>query len=96
MYLKSANNVFGSDSVAVSPLKKDGKNYTYLYHKTYTLKQIRWKAVDNDDQRCDQRETAVGYTSKCITKFLEMTIGCSMGLQGSDGGLEMSVSSYFV
>ena len=95
MYLKSLNNVFGSDSVTVSALKKeDDKNYTY--QKSYTLKQKHWKAIDHGDQRCDQRETAVGYTSKCITKFLEMTIGCSMGLQGSDGGLEMSVSSYFV
>ena len=88
MYLMSTNNVFGSDALTLSrPGQGDGSiNYTYA--KTYKLKQIHWKAIDHEDQRCDEENTE-GYTSKCITEFLETTIGCNMNLQGSKLGLEM-------
>ena len=88
MYLMSLNNVFGSDEVSLSNPSLGDSSGNYIYSKTYKLQQVHRKALDHEDHRCDVRKTE-GYTSKCITTFLETTIGCTMNLIGSDLNVEV-------
>ena len=94
MYLPQYEKTFGSAFLTIE-LQNHGfniqdENNTYSYSQNYLLKRTHWKALDNDEQRCDQENNA-GSTTKCITKYLEDEIGCSMGLLGSNLTLKRSV-----
>ena len=84
MYLPHYERAFGSDFLKVSlPSNEERKkDREYMYSQSYWLRRTHWKALDNEQQRCDQNDAA-GNTTKCITEYLEQKIGCSLGLLGS-------------
>ena len=84
MYLPHYERAFGSDFLKVSlPSNEERKkDREYMYSQSYRLRRTHWKALDNEQQRCDQNDAA-GNTTKCITEYLERKIGCSMDLQDS-------------
>lgn len=57
------------------------------YYQSYTLTRTRWKTLNTATQRCDEGKSAAN-TTKCITRYLERTIGCSLGLHGTDPGVK--------
>ena len=67
-------------------LKKETLNETGLY-QYYELERTYWKALDTPEKRCDMKNTA--FPTKCITNYLEKTIGCSMGLVESNPNVQM-------
>ena len=87
MYLPQYEKTFGSAFLTLDipnhGFNIQDTNNSYYYGQNYLLERTHWKALDNEEQRCDQKSNA-GSTTRCITKYLEEEIGCSMGLQGSN------------
>ena len=79
MYFPKVDEIFGS-KVFYSPMAEGSP--------TYKIKRIRWKALDTPGKRCTSQDTEAN-TTKCITAYMENTIGCSMGLAGSDRQIPM-------
>ena len=49
------------------------------------IRRTHVKALNTDEKRCDESISMSNpNTGKCVTKYLEDTIGCSMGLSGSN------------
>ena len=87
VYIPNTSNVYGSDYITIEkPEAEDGKHYSQYW--SYPLNRVHWKAVDQDYQRCDDKQT-IGATSKCLAGFLEGRIGCSMHLQGTNPQFEV-------
>ena len=87
MYLPQYEKAFGSAYITIEPpnhgFNKYDTNYSYTYSQKYLLKRTHWKAQDSEEQRCDEKNNARS-TTKCITKYMESEIGCSMGLMGTN------------
>ena len=86
MYLPNYEKTFGSSFLKItlphSTWQRERKGSSrFVYSKDYLIKKTYLKALDKDQQRCDQDNT-MWNTTKCITRFLEQEIGCSMGLVG--------------
>ena len=80
------DNIFGShtydldwDPETVSIKTIYGPRISFRQH--FELGRIRSKTIDTPDTRCDSENKA--NTTECIAKYLEDSIGCSMGLAGS-------------
>ena len=89
MYFPKTDEIYGSEFIFVRRDKPKNnatdievKNYEYKITKTH------WKALDTSDKRCDDSFSDAN-TTQCITRYLEHTVGCSMGLSGSDKQLAM-------
>ena len=84
MYLPNYENTFGSSFLKIilphGTEERKGSS-KFLYSQNYLIRKTYLKALDKDQQRCDSGNT-VENTTKCITRFLEREIGCSMGLLG--------------
>ena len=88
MYFPKPDNIFGSDYMILDIaeiIQKENLNETGLY-QYFELQRTFWKSLDTPEKKCDMKNK--GLTTKCITNFLEQTIGCSMGLAESDPGVE--------
>lgn len=87
MYLPQYEKSFGSEFLTITVPNHgyniQDTNLSFSYGQDYLLKRTHWKALDNEQQRCDQEDNAKS-TTKCITEYLEEVAGCSMGLQGSN------------
>ena len=79
--------------------KKDGTFGSFFFHKnihdnsrmytqSYRLERTHVKLLRTQNQECDDDENSVPNTTMCITRYLEKTAGCSMGMQGGDPHLE--------
>ena len=82
MYLPNYENTFGSSflKITLPPFERKGSSDFRLF-QDYHIRKTHLKALDKDEQRCDIGNT-VENTTKCITRFLEQEVGCSMGLLG--------------
>ena len=94
MYLPNPTKLFGSEYLTMDlPYGSDsGEAGKYLYFRQdFRLSQIRWKAVDQESLRCEDKPekhpTQNGTVTDCIVSYLESEVGCSMGLQGHQQGL---------
>ena len=88
MHFPKPDNIFGSDYVIVDIrdiLLEEKLNDTGLY-QYFELERTFWKSLDTPEKRCDMKNTV--NTTKCMTNFLEQTIGCSMGLAEGNPDLE--------
>ena len=84
MYFPRPDKIFGSDYIILDIaeiIQKETLNETGLY-QYFELERTFWKSLNTTEKRCDMGNTA--HTTKCITNFLEQTIGCSMGLAESN------------
>ena len=84
IYLPNYEKAFGSEflKLKLPHYSQRKKSTLYRYSQDYLLKRMHLKALDKEQQRCDQDDSA-GNTTKCITEYLEQKIGCSMDLQDS-------------
>ena len=58
---------------------------TFTGYMPLQLKRTRVKSMNTDAKRCDESIAMSNpNTGECVTKYLEDTIGCSMGLSGSN------------
>ena len=76
MIFHKVDEIFGSKRINVDK----GHNYK--------IKRTRWKALDSPVKRCTD-QGAKANTTQCVTNYIENTIGCSMGLSGSDPQIPM-------
>ena len=49
----------------------------------YNLERIHWKTLNTESERCDESESEPN-TTICITRYIEQSVGCSMGYHGTD------------
>lgn len=59
---------------------KQGNNYW----QPFAITRTQWKTLDRPDKRCDVDNQSEANTTMCITRYIERTTGCSIGLSGSD------------
>lgn len=83
MFLPNPTKLFGSEFHLFGlPEKKLTNQY---YRQKFKLTQTHWKALNTDNQRCDDEHLSTDdniAVTECIIGYLEGEIGCSMGLQG--------------
>ena len=80
--------IFGSEMIRIYlPVDTPLRNGEFhVYKQDFRLTQTHWKAIDNKEQRCDDRYTSadnIVNTSACIVAFLEQESNCSMATIGS-------------
>ena len=87
MYFPRFDEAFGS-FYFYREISYPPPNYKVYHHmQSYRLERTHWKTLNTENQRCDEGNS-VPNTTKCITRYLEQTVGCSMGLYGSDPGMK--------
>ena len=92
MLFPRRDNIFGSHSYALDwdPEEVTIKNQKFIsFRQHFELERTRSKTIDTPKRRCDAENKAK--TTECIAKFLEDSIGCSMGLAGSRSEAERYV-----
>lgn len=82
MYFPKQDGSFGSFYFYKDVATKNPRKY----FQTYRLERTHHKTLTTENQRCHEGTTRVD-TTICITRYLEETVGCSMGLYGTDPGL---------
>ena len=90
------DNIFGShtydmdwDPERVSVNKAYGR---ISFRQHLELERIHLKAIDTPEARCDVENK--DNTTECIAKYLEDSIGCSMGMAGSRMKTERLLNCY--
>ena len=88
MYFPKLDETYGS-SVQTIKFKKEliEKNASSMFMMDYQVKMTHWKALDTEEKRCDNSNSA-GNVTGCIAKYIEKEIGCSMNLALSDLNVE--------
>ena len=82
MYIPRADKIFGSEYIITEEVWENGTSY----HQYHEFGRTHWKSLDTEEKRCDTENQY--NTTKCITHFLENSIGCSMGMAESDTEVE--------
>lgn len=90
MYLPN-QRIFGSDMLKIQLPKEafdtdNRTSYFQVYRQEFELSTIRWRALNNKKQRCDDERTSKDetvFTTECIVQYLEKEVGCTMAQQGS-------------
>ena len=88
MYLPNPK-IFGTDMLRIQlPFEARALNNGtfYVYKQDLRMTQIRWKALDHEKHRCNDKHSSLDVsinTSECIAEYLEKEINCSMILRGS-------------
>ena len=83
MYLPRQDQLFGSYYFPVG-MPTDKEVFTIA---SYELERTHWKTLNTEKDRCDETDSEAN-TTKCITQFLEQSVGCSMGSYGADPSME--------
>ena len=58
-----------------------GRNRAYI--AKYRLERTYWKTLRTESHICNEQNSEAN-TTKCITRYLEQKVGCSIGMQGTD------------
>ena len=83
IYLPKSDEIYGSAFLLLNvDVNKEGRK-GLNFHQTYMMSTTQWKAMDTEKKRCD-KGSEEAETTKCITRYLENKIGCSLGLSGSN------------
>ena len=88
MYFPKQDEAFGSYYFHKSYHPPKNQNYTYRYQQSFRLERTHWKTLPTENQRCGKPGNSGADTTTCITRYLEQTVGCSMGLLGTDPDLK--------
>ena len=54
------------------------------YSQTFSISRTHWKTLSNENKVCDEDLDKEANLTSCYTRYLEDTIGCSMGMLGSN------------
>ena len=90
MYFPRTDEAFGSFYIyreMQNPESNSNLGKKIVFRQSYRLERTHWKTLNTENQRCDEGRSAANMTN-CITRYLEQTIGCSVGLYGSDHGVK--------
>ena len=87
MYFPRADNLYGSDTFYLETSGALRKSGTTEFLRYYKIRRLHWNALDNPEKRCDMVDTEAN-TTRCLTRYMEETVGCSMGLTRSDLRME--------
>ena len=52
------------------------------YAQTFSISRTHWKTLSNENKVCDEDLDTEANLTSCYTRYLEDTIGCSMGMLG--------------
>ena len=86
---KKVDDIFGQKDILIHVGDQLRKSLKFgYYRKEYKIKRTHWKAIDRPEKKCTEQTTEVD-TTKCIARHIELTIGCSMGLSGSNPQIPM-------
>ena len=99
MFLPNHNKIFGSHYIKIDSPSKfedvktgiDSKNY----YQEFEISRIHWLKLDHPESRCNHIGKD-GNTTKCISEYLEVNIGCSMGLQGGNPGVKRLMLNHII
>ena len=83
MYIPKSDGVFGSYYFYKTIETPGNKSYS----QDYLLTRSHWKTLNTPRRRCDEGKKAAS-TTRCIARYLEQKVGCSMGLHGNDAVLK--------
>ena len=84
MIATKLDDIFGQKDIQIQVSDQLRKSVGFGYYsKYYKIKRIHWKAKDRPEKKCSD-QTTEATTSMCITRHIELAIGCSMGLSGSN------------
>ena len=87
MFLPRADRIFGSEYIILH--KEEFKNHIKNgtdYMQGYEIQRTYWESLNSKDKRCDDENK--NYATKCVTNFLENSIGCSLGMAESGMNVE--------
>ena len=84
MYFPKVDGIYGSDLIFITfaDIKTGCLNQAHKIEKTH------WNALDTPSKRCDPSSSGAK-TTECLTRYLEHTIGCSMGMAKSDAKIAL-------
>ena len=82
IYIPKTNNIFGSEMILLSVSQEMRQAGTFGL-QPYRLKRTLVKGLNTPTRRCD-KDGSKAHVTRCITSYLESTIGCSMILLRSD------------
>ena len=83
MYFIKQDNPFGSSYLFVRMPKDKEVKWTLKYQ----LERTHWKTLNTENERCDETNLEPN-TTKCITRYIEQSVGCSMGYHGTDPDID--------
>ena len=78
MIFPKFDGIYGSAYLAKTTLNK------WTYAQTFSVSRTHWKTLSNENRVCDEDLDTEANLTSCYTRYLENTIGCSMGLLGSN------------
>ena len=88
MYIPKRDEAFGSFYFYITmPMSVNATPMQYLGDQKYRIERTHYKTLKTENQRCDDRVDASN-TLSCITKYLEQTVGCSIGMYGTDSTIQ--------
>ena len=86
MFQPRADKIFGSDYILMEMqeqiAERTGNGTDTLYYQYHEFGRTHWKSLDTPEKRCDSENKY--NATKCITHFLESSMGCSMSMAESD------------
>ena len=83
MYFIKEDNAFGSYYQFLRMPRERGTRFLAKYN----LERTFWKTLNTESERCDETESDPN-TTKCITHYIEQSVGCSLGYHGTDPEME--------
>ena len=86
---KKVDDIFGQKDIPMN-VGDQLKNSLQFRHfrKDFKIKRTHWKALDRPEKKCSEGTTEANIT-KCIAHFIEQTIGCSIGVLGSNPQIQV-------
>ena len=85
MYFPKVDGIYGSDLIylAFADIKRGG-----CFGQAHKIEKTHWDELDTPSKRCDPSSSGAK-TTECLTRYLEGTLGCSMGLAESDAQIAL-------
>ena len=83
----NTKQLFGSADFMLDMSGIMGTTKANHFIQGWKIRRARWKLLDTPSKRCDMSNTEAN-TTRCLTQYMEETVGCSMGLARSDPALE--------
>ena len=54
------------------------------YQQIFFISRTHWRTLSNENKMCDEDHNTEANLTRCYTRYLENTIGCSIGMLGSN------------
>ena len=78
MIFPKFDNIYGSAYMAKMGLTQR------TYQQSFSIARTHWKTLSSENKVCDEDIDTEANLTRCFTRYLEDTIGCSMGMLESN------------